>query len=114
MLMTFAAFSMGAVLLMERTRFEKFMIVLGIVPIAVLANVLRITATGLSYVVFTNKETTEFLHDLHGWLMMPVGLALLGLELWVLGRLVVQPEQDRKPLVNAIASQQQRMNPLPA
>ena len=35
MLMTFAAFSVGAVLLMRRTRFEKLMVVLGIVPIAV-------------------------------------------------------------------------------
>lgn len=114
MLMTFAAFSMGAVLLMERSRFEKFMVVLGIVPIAVLANVLRITATGLSYVVFTNKETTDFLHDLHGWLMMPVGLALLGLELWVLGKLVVEPGPDRKPVAAPAAAPPRRLNPLPA
>ena len=53
------------------------------------SNVLRITATGLSYVAFTDKSTIEFLHDLHGWLMMPVGLALLGLEVWVLKRLVL-------------------------
>jgi exosortase len=97
MLMTFAAFSIGAVVMMDRTRFEKFMIVLGIVPIAVAANVLRITATGMSYVVFTNKATTEFLHDFHGWLMMPVGLALLALELWVLTRLVVAPEPPSAP-----------------
>lgn len=97
MLMTFAAFSVGAVLLMDRSRFEKLMVLLGIVPIAVAANVLRITATGLSYVWVADPRVTDFLHDLHGWLMMPVGLALLGLELWVLGRLVVRPEADRRP-----------------
>jgi hypothetical protein len=35
----------------------------------------------------------EFLHDFHGLLMMPVGLALLALELWCLKRLVVQPDR---------------------
>ncbi|HVK17537.1 MAG TPA: exosortase/archaeosortase family protein [Fimbriiglobus sp.] len=91
MLMTFAAFAVGAVLLTDRTRFEKLMILLGIVPIAVVTNVLRITATGVAHTITHEKSTLDFLHDLHGWLMMPVGLALLGLQLWCLSRLVVQP-----------------------
>lgn len=91
MLMTFAAFGVGAVLTLDRTRFEKFLIVLGIVPIAVLTNVLRITATGVAYTLTTEKSTLHFLHDLHGWLMMPAGLGLLGLQLWALTRLVVPP-----------------------
>lgn len=96
MLVTFAAFSVGAVLLMQRSRFEKFMVLLGIIPIAIIANVLRITATGMSYVIFTDKGTVDFLHDLHGWLMMPVGLALLGLEVWVLRNLVLD-QTDASP-----------------
>lgn len=89
MMVTFAAFSVGAVLMMPRSRFEKLMVLLGIIPIAIAANVLRITATGLAYVMISDKGTLEFLHDLFGWLMMPVGLALLGLEVWVLKRLVM-------------------------
>jgi exosortase len=92
MLMTFAAFAAGAVLLVERTRFEKLMVLLGIVPIAVVANVLRITATGVAHTMTHDKDVLTFLHDLHGWLMMPAGLGLLGLQLWCLGRLVVRPE----------------------
>jgi exosortase len=91
MMVTFAAFSAGAVLLMQRSRFEKLMVLLGIVPIAIASNVTRITATGLSYVWFTDKNTIEFLHDFHGWMMMPVGLALLGVEVWVLRKLVLDP-----------------------
>lgn len=91
MMVTFAAFSVGAVLLMRRSRFEKCMVLLGIVPIAVLTNVLRITATGVSFSGVTDKGTQEFLHDLHGWLMMPLGLVLLAVELWVLKKLVVEP-----------------------
>lgn len=94
MMVTFAAFSVGAVLLMRRTRFEKLMVLFGIIPIAIASNVLRIAATGLCYVALTDKATLDFLHDLFGWLMMPVGLALLGLEVWVLKRLVVDPVSE--------------------
>ena len=92
MLMTFAAFSFGAVLMAGRTTFEKLMVLLGIIPISLLANVLRIVATGIGLTMFHDKETTHFLHDFFGWLMMPVGLALLGLELWVLKRLVIRAD----------------------
>jgi exosortase len=91
MLMTFAAFSVGAVLLSGRTGFEKLMVMLGIVPVALLTNVLRIAATGVSLTLTSDKDTNAFLHDFYGWLMMPAGLGLLALELWVLKRLVVRP-----------------------
>lgn len=91
MMVTFAAFSVGAILLMSRSRFEKLMVLLGIIPIAIASNVLRIIATGLCYVVLSDKGTLGFLHDLFGWLMMPVGLGLLGLEVWILKRLVIDP-----------------------
>ena len=92
MMVTFAAFSFGAVLLMQRSRFEKLMVLLGIIPIAVLTNVLRIAATGISFTAISDKATQNFLHDMHGWLMMPVGLALLALEVWVLRKLIVDDE----------------------
>ncbi|QJW94253.1 exosortase/archaeosortase family protein [Frigoriglobus tundricola] len=95
MMVTFAAFSVGAVLLTQRSRFEKLLVLLGVVPVAVLTNVLRITATGVSFAATADKGAQDFLHNLHGWLMMPVGLALLALELWVLKRLVVD---DREPM----------------
>jgi hypothetical protein len=87
------------------------MVVLGIVPIAIAANVLRITATGLGYVWFTNPDVLAFLHDLNGWMMMPVGLALLGLEVWVLRRLVVDGESRSTRPVRVGAG---RLQPRPA
>jgi len=93
MLVTFAAFSVGAALLARRSGFEKLMVLLGIVPIALLSNVFRIVATGVALTFISHKPTTDFLHDVFGWLMMPLGLALLGLELWILQRLVVAPRK---------------------
>ena len=97
MLVAFSAFAVGAVLLTKRTPAEQFFILLGFVPIAVLTNVLRITATGIVYAATTDKGTRDFSHDLFGWLMMPVGLGLLAGQLWVQGRLVVKPTADEMP-----------------
>lgn len=91
MLVTFSAFAAGAVLMLDRTLFEKLMVVLGVVPIAVFTNVLRVTATGVTYTMVADPDARHFAHDLYGWLMMPAGLALLALQLWCLGRLLVRP-----------------------
>lgn len=91
MLMTFAAFSVGAMLLNTRTWFERGMVLLGIVPIAMFTNVVRITATGITHTIIHDKATNDWLHDVYGWAMMPLGLAMLGLELWILKKLVVEP-----------------------
>ena len=101
MMMTFAAFSVAGVMLMKRSRFEKIAVIGGIIPIAIAANVLRITATGLSHVAFHDKATLEFLHDFYGWMMMPVGLAMLGVEVWCLNRLVVSAPESRAEVMPA-------------
>lgn len=98
MLMTFAAFAVGAVLMADRTYFEKGMILVGVVPIAVVVNVLRVTATGVAYTFISDKGTQNFVHDFHGWLMMPAGLGLLWLQLWVLDRLVIRPTSNPEPI----------------
>lgn len=90
MLVTFAAFSVAAALMMNRTRFEKLMLLLGIVPIAIVSNVVRVTATGVVYTTTTHAGTREFMHDGFGYAMMAIGMALLALELWVLKKLVVE------------------------
>lgn len=92
MMVTFAAFSVGAVLMMQRSKFEKMMVLLGIIPIAVLTNVLRITATGVSFANITDEGTRKFLHDAYGYAMMLIGLGLLAVELWVLKKLVIDTE----------------------
>ncbi|MBP3959311.1 exosortase/archaeosortase family protein [Gemmata sp. G18] len=89
MMVTFAAFSVGAVLMIQRSRFEKLMVLLGIIPIAILTNVLRITATGVSFANITDDATRKFLHDAYGYMMIFIGLGLLAVELWVLKRLVL-------------------------
>lgn len=98
MLVTFAAFCFGAAFLMERHWVFKLIVILSIVPIALITNILRITATGLAHVYLkesaAREKVTDFLHDFNGWMMMPVGLALLLAELWLLTRLIIEKKRD--------------------
>jgi exosortase len=95
MLVAFAAFAGGAVLMLNRGWFENFLIILAVVPIALITNVLRITATGVVYTLVRDPESQHVVHDVAGWLMMPLGLAFLAMELWILSRLIIKPAASR-------------------
>lgn len=99
MLMTFIAFSIAAVFVMERHWIVRGLVLLSAVPIALATNILRISATGLAHVWLHDGEqkakVMDFIHDFNGWMMMPVGLALLLLELWVLKHLLI--ENTKRP-----------------
>ena len=104
MLVTFSAFAAGAILTLDRTLFEKFIIALGVVPIAVLTNVLRVTATGVTYTLTADPGVRHFTHDFYGWLMMPLGLGLLAFQLWCLSRLVVPTRAAPAAVVPLVAA----------
>lgn len=89
MLVTFTAMATGLALLARRPWPESGIIVLSAVPIALAANVARITATGVLYATSGAGAADAFYHDLAGWLMMPVAVGLLGAELRLLGLIFV-------------------------
>ncbi|MCS6851589.1 MAG: exosortase/archaeosortase family protein [Gemmataceae bacterium] len=92
MLVVFFALSTAVALLAQRPVWEKLLILVSAIPIALVTNVARITATGLLHEYAGSDIANAVFHDLAGWLMMPFALALLGLELWVLSRLLIAPE----------------------
>jgi exosortase/archaeosortase family protein len=97
MLMTFAAFCVAAVMLMEKHWITKLLVLASAVPIAMATNVLRITATGLAHVWLEDNpakgSVLKFIHDFNGWMMMPIGLGFLIVELWLFRKLLIEPEQ---------------------
>lgn len=89
MLVTFFALATGVAILAGRNWVEKGVVFLSAIPIAVIANIVRITVTGVLFEANQNDLARVVFHDLAGWLMMPLGLILLFAELHVLGRAVV-------------------------
>ena len=89
MLLAFAAMSTAVAVVIERPLWQRFAIVAGAIPISLVCNVGRIVVTAVVLETAGRKWADLVFHDLAGWLMMPVGLALLGLELVFLRRLTV-------------------------
>lgn len=92
MLVTFFAYATGAAILIQRDLWQKVAIMLSAAPIALVANVVRIVTTGFLHEVAGGKVADAVYHDLAGWLMMPLALAIFWAELWLLPRLLVDVE----------------------
>jgi exosortase len=81
MLSIFVALTVAACLVVSRPLWQKLVIVASSIPIAIVVNVIRISATGILYDVV---EDHEKVHDWAGWLMPLLALVLLLVELKLL------------------------------
>jgi exosortase len=98
MLVTFFALSTAVALMVERPPAERLAIFLSAVPIGILTNLLRITATAVLAETVGRKVASMIYHDLAGWLMMPLALFMLWLELKFLERLFIGGNSNPVPL----------------
>jgi exosortase/archaeosortase family protein len=97
MLLTFVALATATALLMKnRPPLDRWLIVLSSIPIAVICNIVRIVLTGLVYVWGWNRIGDLVVHDLAGWLMMPLALGFIWIELKLIDWLCVVPIRIRK------------------
>jgi exosortase/archaeosortase family protein len=83
--------------LVRRPLGERLLILLSTVPIALVCNIARITVTGILYVLVGEKWANLVFHDLAGWLMMPLALLLLWLELKLMSVLFIDETPDEQP-----------------
>jgi exosortase len=98
MVMAFFVISGLVALLVQRAWWEKLLVFASSVPIAMFCNTLRLTATAVAFTVLKGDYWTKMFHDFGGYAMMPLALALVVGELWVLAHLTAVPN-DAKPLV---------------
>jgi exosortase len=90
MLVVFFALATAMVLVIRRSWIDKAIIIASAVPIALVSNITRITATGLLLETTSSETAHAFFHDLAGWFMMPLALALLYVEMHLLAWIIVE------------------------
>jgi exosortase len=90
----FLALSVAIVLIADRPWWENLVILLSAIPIALTVNVTRITVTGVLHVKASSELANMVFHDLAGWLMVPLALILLWIEVMILSNLFVEEEVD--------------------
>jgi len=93
MLIVFFATSTAVAFLAERRLWEKIIVLLSAIPIAVISNVIRIMATGVAQEYFGTDFAIGIFHDQAGYLMMPMALVFLWLELNLLDWLVAESDE---------------------
>jgi exosortase len=91
MLMIFFALSTAVTLLIQRSPLERTLIFLSAVPIALGANIIRIIVTALLHKIAGSELADLVFHKLAGWLMMPLALGMLWVELRLLGWVLISP-----------------------
>jgi len=94
MLMIFFALTTAVALVSQRPLWERILIVVSAVPIALTTNVIRIAVTGCLYSLNYSKLAELVFHDLAGWLMMPFALVLLWFEFWILSKIVITEDDN--------------------
>ena len=94
----------GAVvaLLVRRRLWEKLLVFASSIPIAMLCNTVRITLVAMAAGVFAQGAGLhEIFHDTAGYAMMPLALATVVIELWLLSKLV--PATGQSPVNRKIS-----------
>jgi len=87
MLMLFVAVGTGAALITPRPAWERIVLILSSAPIAVIANVTRISVTGVLYETAGPEWGDLVFHDLAGYFMMPLAVILLWMEMGLMSML---------------------------
>jgi exosortase len=94
MLLSFAALITLMVIFVGRPIWERVVLVLSIIPIALFCNIIRISVTAIAQWYYNREMHT--VHDWAGLAMMVLALGLVVLELKVMSWVVVE-ERDRGP-----------------
>ena len=107
MLLSFATLITATAILCKRTITDKIILMVSIIPVAILANVFRIAMTAYFFQMpeFVGKisgilgwKPDDFTHDGAGYLMMPLALLMIFIELKALDLILIPDDISEKIL----------------
>lgn len=110
MLQSFVLLSVAMAMISRRVVAERLVLLACGIPIALLANLTRITVTAILTIHTSDPTVHERIHDVSGWLMLPLALLLLWLITKMMDNLWIET-----PLVpsSPLASQHPAARPNP-
>jgi exosortase len=100
MITAFFVISGLVVLLARRTWWEKLVVLFSSLPIALLCNTLRLAITTVFFTVLEGEIWEQRFHDWGGYAMMPLALAMVVGELWLLARLTTSPTEAEPAIIS--------------
>ena len=99
MVTAFFVISGLVVLLVRRAWWEKLFVLASSLPIALICNTVRLTITAIAFTVLTGEHWEKIFHDFGGYAMMPLALAVIVTELWLLTKLTMLPSKEEAIII---------------
>jgi len=99
MITAFLVISGLVVLLVRRALWEKLVILASSLPIALMCNTIRLAVTAMFFTVLEGEHWEKIFHDFGGYAMMPLALAAIVGELWLLAKLTTLPAEEEAIII---------------
>jgi exosortase len=93
-LMAFVAIGVAIAYLENRPTWQRVILVIMTIPIAILINVIRVSITGTMYVIDRPELGQKFMHEFLGMVMLIPAFLLLWALGWLLQHLLIEEEEQ--------------------
>ncbi len=103
MLVGIIALAVAYLMFFKKSWWERALLLLSVVPVALAANTARIVVTGLCYQYISSEAGQKFSHDFAGFAMILMAAFLFGGVLWYLNRLF--PERETMDVADLLLGQ---------
>jgi exosortase len=90
LLMAFLALGVAMAYLHYRPVWQRIILLASTIPIALLCNIVRVTATGFIYILIHPRYAQGIYHDFLGMAMLPLAFGLYGSLAWFMSSLFVE------------------------
>jgi exosortase len=113
MLISFVALSTAAAMVVKRPLLDRIVLIASSVPVALVANIARITVTAILHDKFGGQVAFTFYHDIAGWVMIPLALLLYWFEIWILSHLLIENERASPGALDLAGGPNRPINTVP-
>ena len=114
MLMAFIIVAAFIAYMVKRPPWQKGVLLLSSIPVAVVCNMVRIFATALLMLYVNAEFAQKFFHDFAGYVMMPIAVMLLFGEIWLMDRIIVPESGPQSNQADAKAEPARRVREAPS
>ena len=97
LLMAFLALGVAMAYLHDRPLWQRIVLLATTIPIAILCNIVRVTATGFIYVLIHPRYAQGIYHDMLGMAMLPLAFGLYGFLAWFMSNLFIEQAHPGMP-----------------
>jgi exosortase len=99
MITAFFVISGLVALLSRRMWWEKLIVLISSLPIALLCNTIRLSITAMLFTILKGPYWEKLFHDFGGYAMMPLALVIVVAELHLITKLTTPPQQKKEIVI---------------